>query len=125
LPNLKRLKFFEKDEIMWTGKYELQDFYKTLLDLHSTNPALRAGDEASTTVRLKTSDEEHVLAYLRKNGDNEVLVVLNFSKSDSGFNIDNVNGKFKEVFSGLERDLGDSKNFEMKGWEYYVFEKWR
>jgi len=125
LPNLKRLKFFEKDEIMWTGKYELQDFYKTLLGLHSTNPALRAGDEASTTVRLKTSDEEHVLAYLRKNGDNEVLVVLNFSKSDSGFNIDNVNGKFKEVFSGLERDFGDSKNFQMKGWEYYVFEKWR
>jgi glycosidase len=123
LPNLKRLKFFEKDEINWTGKYALQDFYKTLLNLHSNNPALRAGDEASKTVRLKTSDAQRVFAYLRKNGDNEVLVVLNLSKAETGFDIDNLSGKFKEVFSGTERDFVASTNFEMKGWEYSVFEK--
>ena len=48
LPNMKRLKFFEKDAINWTGEnadnYRLHDFYKTLLNLHSNNPALRAGD---------------------------------------------------------------------------------
>jgi glycosidase len=125
LPNLKRLKFFEKDEINWTGKYELQDFYKTLLNLHSNNPALRAGDEASETVRLNGSDEPHVFAYLRKNCDDEVLVVLNLSRSDTRFNIDNISGKFKEVFSGTERDFAANKNIELKAWEYYVFEKCR
>jgi len=125
LPNLKRLKFFEKDEINWTGKYELQDFYKTLLNLHSNNPALRAGDEASKTLRLKASDGQHVLAYLRKNGDDEVLVVLNLSKSDAEFSLESVSGRFKEIFSGLDRDFVANKNLGLKAWEYYVFEKCR
>jgi hypothetical protein len=47
LPNLKRLKFFEKDEINWGSRNELHDFYKNLLHLHSRNPALRAGDPES------------------------------------------------------------------------------
>src|SRR5262249_39990784 len=40
----KRLQFFDKDLIPWNGKYELQDFYKTLLTLRLSNPALCAGD---------------------------------------------------------------------------------
>ena len=40
LPNKKRLKFFEKDSIDWSGNIELHDFYKTLLTLKSTNKAL-------------------------------------------------------------------------------------
>jgi glycosidase len=123
LPNLKRLKFFEKDEIGWTGKYELHEFYKTLLNLHSNNAALRAGDKASETIRLKTANEEQLFAYLRKNSDDEVLVVLNLSASGTGFNIDNISGKFKEVFSGTERDFAANKNIELKAWEYFVFEK--
>ena len=31
MPNKKRLKFFEKDVIEWDGKFELHNFYKTLL----------------------------------------------------------------------------------------------
>ena len=74
---MKRLEFFDKDAIQWTGKNELQDFYKTLLNLHSNHPALRGGDPQVQTYRLKTTHDEHVFAYLRKNGDKEVLVVLN------------------------------------------------
>src|SRR5262249_7762732 len=33
----KRLQFFDKDLIPWTGKNALHDFYKTLLTLRSTN----------------------------------------------------------------------------------------
>ncbi|MEO5893401.1 MAG: alpha-amylase family glycosyl hydrolase, partial [Ferruginibacter sp.] len=57
LPNLKRLKFFEKDVIDWNGKYELHDFYKTLLSLRKTNPALRANDPDVINIRLKTNVE--------------------------------------------------------------------
>ena len=55
MPNKKRLKFFEKDTIEWTDMYELHDFYKTLLTLHSEHPALRAGDEKVETYRFKTT----------------------------------------------------------------------
>jgi len=129
LPNLKRLKFFEKDEINWTGKNDriaigLHDFYKPLLSLHSHNHALRAGDPQAKTERLKTSDDNHVFAFLRKNGNAEVLVILNFSAADVNFSIDNgIGGKFREIFSGREKNISNNKNFEMKGWEYLVYEK--
>src|SRR5690606_7575872 len=43
LPLKKRLEFFEKDPIPWTGKYELHDFYKKLLELRKENNAMRGG----------------------------------------------------------------------------------
>lgn len=124
LPNLKRLKFFEKDQIVWAGQNELHDFYKALLYIHSRNPALRAGDRTTKTMRIKTSDEHHVFAYLRKNGDHEVFVILNFSNAHIDFSIDDqVNGRFKEIFSGLEKDFSTHSKFSAAAWEYFVFEK--
>jgi alpha-amylase len=123
LPNQKRLKFFEKDEIQWTGENLLHDFYKKLLSLHSSNCALRAADLQSTTQRIKTSADDHVFAYLRKNGEQQVLVVLNLSNADIHFSLDGINGKFKEVFLNSENDLSIDKNFQMGGWKYLIFEK--
>ncbi len=124
LPNLKRLKFFEKDEINWTGKNELEDFYKTLLNLHSKNPALRAGDMQATTTRIKTSIDNRVLTYLRKNDKDEVLVILNFSNAAVDFSTNNLSGNFKEVFSGKKMDFCENKNLELEGWQYLIFEKY-
>ena len=125
LPNKKRLKFFEKDPIQWTGVNELHGFYKILLNLHSTHPALRAGDEDVKTFRLETSNDDHVFAYLRKTGIKEVLVLLNLSKSDLRFQLTDkkVNGKFKNVFSGSTNDFTTDKNFTMQAWEWLVYEK--
>jgi alpha-amylase len=126
LPNLKRLKFFEKDVIEWTGNNQLHDFYKKLLTLHTNNPALRAGDPSAQTLRLQSNDKEHVFAYLRKNGEHEVLVLLNLStNANSSFVLtdENVKGRYKEIFTGVERDFSVSRNFEIKPWQYLVFEK--
>jgi glycosidase len=126
LPNLKRLKFFEKDVIEWTGQNQLHDFYKTLLHLHSSNPALRAGDPAAITIRLNTNDDAHIFSFIRKKGDHEVLVILNFSgKNNSGFVMqdENVKGKFRDVFSGAVKDFNISRNLEVKGWGWFVFER--
>ncbi len=87
-PNMKRLEFFEKDPIKWTKTYQVADFYKTLLDLKSSNPALRGGDPNVTTYLLNTTANDKILAYVRKNGKGEVLVVLNMSKEPVSFNID-------------------------------------
>lgn len=125
LPNKKRLEFFEKDVIAWNGKYELQDFYKILNHLKSTNPALRGGDSAVSTYLLNTSANDKILAYVRKNGGNEVLVVLNLSKDAVSFiiNDENLSGKFKNVFDINSRDFSGDKSFSMKVGDYLVFEK--
>ncbi len=131
LPNKKRIRFFDKDTIEWTGKNDpiatgLHDFYKKLLNLHSSHPALRAGDSTVRTYRIKTSDDAHVFAYLRKKGDKEVLAVLNLSsRKDLHFDItdENVTGVYKNIFSGAANDFTAAKSFEMQPWEYLVYEK--
>ncbi len=126
IPNFKRLKFFDRDTIAWaSAEPTLASFYKALLELHTKNPALRSGDPLVQTYRIKTSEPAHVLAYLRKKGANEVLVVLNLSGNNLGIEIieERLRGIFRNVFSGAEYDLNMSMSFEMGSWEYRVYEK--
>ena len=125
LPNLKRLKFFDRGPIEWTGKYELHDFYKTLLTLHKNNPALRAGDTAVTTYNLSTTAPDNIVAYLRKNGDREVLVLLNFSNQSVHCTINDeiVAGSYKNIFTKSDNVFTPQKSIEMQPWEYLVYEK--
>ena len=125
MPNLKRLQFFDKDPIEWKGKYELHDFYKTLLELHKNNPALRAGDSAVSTYTLSTSTPDNVMAYLRKNGEHEVLILLNLSRQSVRCMVteEHLNGKFRDVFNKLAKDFTTLKDFDMQPWQYLVYEK--
>ena len=122
----KRLEFFEKDPIPWNGENKLENFYKKLFELKSKNPALRGGDGQATTQILKTSAPDQVLAYLRKNGNDEVLVILNLSDAQHlkvQILDETVKGKFKSIFSGLTTDFDAKPTIEMYKWEYIVFEK--
>ena len=113
LPNKKRIKFFDKDTIQWTGNNELQPFYKTLLSLHTENPALRSGDATVQTFRIKTTDSKHVFAYLRKKGDKEILIILNLSaEKNLHFDItdDMIKGSYKNVFSGVHDNFTTEKS---------------
>ncbi len=125
LPNLKRLQFFDKDPIEWNGKYELHDFYKTLLNLHKNNPALSAADVAVTTYNLATNTPDNVMAYLRKNAAQEVLVILNFSQQIVHCSIidEHLTGKFTEVFDKTTHDFTTLKDIDLQPWEYLVYEK--
>ena len=124
LPNTQRLKFFDKDPIQWTGNFELHNFYKTLLDLHTYHPALSAGDDKVTTFLISTSETEKIFSYLRKAGEREVLVILNLTDQELSFHItdEKVSGKYKNVFTNEYNDL-TGKSFTMKAWDYLVYEK--
>lgn len=126
LPNRKRIKFFDKDVIEWTGKYELQSFYKTLLNLHAVHPALHGGDPTVQTFRIKTTDSKNVFAYLRKKGDREVLVILNLSEENNlviDITDETVKGTFKNVFKGTTKDFSLDRRLSLQAWEYFVYEK--
>ena len=124
-PNHKRLKFFDKDPIEWNGTYALHDFYKTLLNLHSKNPALNGNSKLAPVFRLQTSDSEHVLAYLRKNEDDEILVLLNLSNKSLEVAVDSemVKGKFIDVFNNIETDFDVNNNIVLGPWAYFVGRK--
>lgn len=125
--NTKRILFFDKDSIVAGPEAAfLSGFYTSLLQLKKNNPALRAGDPAVTTRFIPTSAGPAVLAYLRKNGAHEVLVVINLSaRSGLRFELEGgqVHGIFKNVFSGAANDFTTERSFELQGWEYAVYEK--
>jgi alpha-amylase len=125
--NTKRIAFFDKDLIV-AGKNaaELTVFYKTLLALKAGNPAMRGGDASVQTFRIKTTEPQKVVAYLRQKGTSEVLVVLNLSaQKDLHFDItdEKVSGVYKNVFSGAANDFTKEKSFEMQAWDFLVYEK--
>lgn len=125
MPNLKRLQFFDKDVIEWNGVYAKHDFYRTLLHLHKNHPALRAGDAAATTHTINTNANDRLLVYLRKNGDAEVLTIINFSRFviECIIQDEKVNGIFSNVFTGDEAAIQPGHSFMMDPWTYLVFEK--
>jgi alpha-amylase len=126
LPNKKRLRFFEKDAIEWNGNYWLHDFYKTLLTLHRSHPALHAGRNAGTTTRIRTTADDKIFAFSRQVDNGQVLVILNLSSTPQvSFNVhnDKINGRYKSAFSGMEYELTNNQEFEMKAWEYLVYER--
>lgn len=123
LPNLKRLKFFDKDAIDWTGQYRLEGFYHRLLTLKAENPALAAGDGKTETRLLTVTQDDHILGYLRKCGKHRVLVLLNLSPYPSCFECRDrsITGWFTERFSSERKDCGKDNWFDLPAWGYRVY----
>ena len=125
MPNYKRLKFFDKDPIEWTGRYELHDFFKTLLNLRKTNQALAAGASEGNTFRLITSAGNSVFAFLRKREAREVCVFLNLSAGSLSVEIMDpmINGNFINSFTKEPVDFTHTKTVYLESWGFKVFEK--
>jgi len=123
MPNKKRLKFFEKDVIEWDGNFGVHIFYKTLLLLKTTNKSLRAGDTDVLTKIISHPDDHQVFSFLRKNKDDEVLTILNFSGGEIDFQVKAVHGVFRNVFGGHDVNFDREDHVQLKAWGYLVFEK--
>ncbi len=125
MPLNKRLQFFEKDTIAWTGEYQFHEFYKTLLALRKSNPALCSADPAVTTFHIITEGGKNIMAYLRKNDFNEVLVFLNLSKEPVAFTIKDllINDHYINVFNRSEHYLQTGSFLKMQPWDYLIYER--
>ena len=78
----RRLEFFEKDPITdWTAN-EYTDFYKYLVSLRHSNPALAAGERGGCVKWIETGDPD-VLAFSRKVKGNRFPVYANLNPEPS------------------------------------------
>lgn len=125
LPNNKRLEFFEKDPIEWDGQYRKAEFYKTLLQLKSTHPALRGGDPSVTTFRLQNSAPGELLAYVRQQGEKRVLVMLNMSTKPIQFRIDEeaATGSWTNAFDNATISIDSDKEISLPAWGWKVYSR--
>ena len=117
----KRLKFFDKDPIEWNNKFELHEFYRSLLRLKKNNTALQ---NAGNLNRLVTRADDKIFAYLLSHENNKVVVLINFSPEEKiVFNIqhEKLGATYYNLFSGLQYTLNNEEKFEMQPWEYAVY----
>lgn len=121
LPNLKRIKFFDKDTIEWTGNNQLHDFYKALAGLRKQHPAVDNGGLAHP-ILIDTDHNDKVLAYLRQHDNRQVLVILNLSPQPVTVQMAEspARGRFTNIFDGKQFEIKAGMPIDMKAWEYFV-----
>ncbi len=119
----KRLEFFVRDPIEWK-ETDLREFYTKLVHLRTGHPALRHGVEGGTFDVLKTN-QKNAYAYRRVKGDQEVLVVLNFSKKPISVMLKDgvVSGTYTDLFTGAPVEVAQDKAMPLEAWGYMVLTK--
>ena len=120
----KRLLFFEKDPIVW-GDYKMADFYKAILGLKKTNPALYNGLYGGSWSRIPSGDDEKVFAFIRENHSNKVFTVVNLSTTpvSATFSGVNVEGTYTELFTGKKAVVKAGNILNLPAWGYKVYYK--
>jgi len=116
----KRLKFFEKDTINWSDLSK-QDFYESLIDLKTGNPALWNGSEGGNLQFLTTSKPDQVLAYVREKNNNKVMVVMNLSAQPVVSGVEFGGQQEMVEWFNQEKLEGEKVDIELHPWEYKVF----
>ena len=115
----KRLAFFTKDEIDWSGP-SLETFYETLLSLKRNNDAMSAEIQSK---RVKTSADASVLTYVRESDKNKVVIMINMSNQPQTVSTKDevIAGKSYEIFSKIKETITLEKPIMLKPWDYKIF----
>lgn len=98
--NKKRIEFFEKDPIDWSGGYPFQQLYTIMFEAKSKNPALWNGDFGGTLEWIETTADDKILAFKRVKGDREILALINISGERVEFELDQDYLSMQRVFGG-------------------------
>lgn len=120
----RRLRFFDKDTIPW-GNYPLESFYTTLTELKTKTNLLDAGDAGGKFIKVPTSNDQVVYAFLRRTPDNQLLVVLNMSNQPTTVQLkgSEFSGEYQEVFTSSTRTFGNNEKITLNAWAYQVYVK--
>ena len=120
-PNLKRLAFFDKDQIDWNETPSLDGFYQQLLQFRKQSSAILEGETF-----ILPSEQQGIMAYFRKKDTETVLVLLNLSdKERATIEVDHewLQGNFINLFSSLTYTFSTKEHFELMSGDHLVYIK--
>jgi glycosidase len=122
--NTKRLKFFEKDPIVWKA-HPNGELYKKLIALKTKNTALWNARWGAKMIDVTNSAPNAVFSFVRQNDADKVFAVINFSDQAQTVSFKDTlyQGKYTEYFSGQPMELDAATNLSLKPWGYQVFVK--
>jgi glycosidase len=96
----KRLRFFEKDTVDWSGP-SLAPFYRSMFDLKHRQPALANGAQGGVQAVLHTDGGDRVYAFTRTKGANTVFVAVNFGDAPASTSYEDLQrpGRYTDWFT--------------------------
>ena len=117
----KRLRFFEKDTVDWTGP-SLASFYHAMFDLRHGERALWSGSAGAPQRTLTTDGGPRVYAFTRMRGTDGVLVAVNFGDTPAsvGYQGLSTTGAFTDWFSRAAVTLAASGKVDIPAHGYRV-----
>jgi cyclomaltodextrinase / maltogenic alpha-amylase / neopullulanase len=116
----RRLKFFERDPIMWPATPPAETaFYRKLCDLRHTHAALRTG---AAMTRVPTTHNEALYCVLRDSGEDRVVALLNLTARDVTADAyhPRLAGRWRDVFTGETVTLPATAPLTLQSWQYRV-----
>lgn len=130
--NDKKLSLFEKVDIDWNRSHEMDTLWRTLLKLRKDHKSIARG----SFVKVPTSNDKSVYAFVRADGNDKVFVVLNFSPKEQTvsmpFPFNEIAGakpklKLIELFDKSSAVIEKGKPLPLSlpphGYRIYTFEK--
>jgi len=117
----RRLRFFEKDTVDWSGP-SLESFYRSVFELKHTQDALSNGAWGGAQTALKTDGGSRVYAFTRSRGENVVLVIVNFGEATAvAYTGLTPTGAYTDWFAKSTVSLGAAGRLDIPSHGYRVF----
>ena len=122
--NAKRLKFFEKDAIVWK-EHEIGKLYQDLFALMKKNTALWHAKWGSRMVKVPNNFESEVFSFVRQNENDKVFAVFNFSnqKKEIEFKESLHQGRYQDFENQASIQFDASGKLTLDPWGYKIFVK--
>ncbi len=121
----KRLKFFEKDTIIWSDTSVWTPFYRTLIRTKHEEEALWNGTAGGRITLLETNRPEEIFSFMREKNGSTVMVVTNLSDHPVTVSM-YVPSSLKGIcrtLSGDQATLSDSLHITLQAWKGLLYRK--
>lgn len=120
----KRLEFFEKDEIDWSN-LEMQDFYKTLVELKKSNTSLWNGSAGSSIHFMAMLKKSNLFAFSREKENYKIVGIFNLSNIELSNSVtcSTITGNYIDIFTKKEVKLSQNEEIKLNPWEFMILER--
>jgi len=112
------LKFFEKDSIPKT-KGAAWELRAKLGKLKAENVALNGGKEKAKYTKIKTDNDENILAFVREKNGKKVVYIANLSSNSVNTKIE-LKGKFTNYMNNKKIEFTENQATNLLPFQYYI-----
>lgn len=120
--NERRLAFFEKDPIDWSGAKDcaMGDLLRDLIVFRKANPVLANGQWGARMTKVENDKPQQLFAWVRQDGSNKVVGLFNLSGQPVTAKLSDglAAGNYREFGSGKTVAIGAGDTVTMPAWGY-------